>query len=138
MQRHQPLREREADAQAPRRAVQRAIGLREQVEDLRQELFIDPYAVVAHADLGMVLLASVFAPDLDAASRVRVLGGVVEQVDEDLFQPRGVGTGPDGFGAHVHKQFVPPLLDQRLSGFERSAGRPGLSPRPAGGAGCGR
>ena len=67
VQRHQPLREREADPQAPRRAVQRAIGLREQVEDLRQELFIDPYAVVAHADLGMVLLASVFAPDLDAA-----------------------------------------------------------------------
>jgi hypothetical protein len=119
VQSDQPLREREADAQAPRRAVQRAVGLREQVEDLRQKRFIDPHAIVAHAHLGMVLLASVFAPNLDAAFRVRVLGGVVEQVDEDLFQPRGVGTGPNGFGAHVHKQFVPPLLDQRLSGFER-------------------
>ena len=46
MQLHQVLDQREPDAQAALRAVQRLVGLGEQVEDVRQEVRRDAGALV--------------------------------------------------------------------------------------------
>ena len=46
-------------------------------------------------------------------ARVGVLGGVGEQVHDDLFQPGRVGVHPDRFRRQRHRQFMLALVDQR-------------------------
>ena len=52
---HQVLDQRQADAQAALRAVERLVGLREQVEDVRQESRGDARALVLHRDLQLAV-----------------------------------------------------------------------------------
>ena len=52
---HQVLDQRQADAQAALRAVQRLVGLREQVEDVRQESRVDARALVLDRDLHLAV-----------------------------------------------------------------------------------
>ena len=49
-----------------------------------------------------------------------VLGGIAEQVHQDLFQSRRVGVQPDRFGRQRHREFMPALLDQRANGLHRN------------------
>ena len=51
---------------------------------------------------------------------VSVLGGVVEQVHHDLFQPGGVGVQPDRLWRQRHGEFMLALLDQRTSRLHRT------------------
>ena len=83
----------QADPQPPLAAVERAVGLGEQVEDAREQLRGDPDAGVADPDERLVPLAP--GLERDPAPRLGVLGGVVQQVGEDLLQPGRVGLERD-------------------------------------------
>ena len=86
----QPLHQRQPDAQAALRAVERAIDLREEVEHLGQHLRGNADAGVAHAEHRLLPFPRRGNPD--RAALRRVLGGVVEQVGEHLRQPGLVGV----------------------------------------------
>ena len=70
----------------------------------------------------------------DAAARLGVLGGVVQQVAEHLRQPGRVGLQPDRPVGQRDGQLVPALLDQRAAGLDRLARRPRPGPPPPCGA----
>ena len=112
---HDALHEREADPEAALRAVRRAVGLREQVEHVRQQLRVDAAAVVAH--LRPRLAAVDRDREHDAPARRRVLGRVVEQVDEHLDQPRAVALDRHRRVRQLHRQCVLALLDVRARLF---------------------
>jgi hypothetical protein len=78
VQLHQPLDQRQPDAEAADGAIDGLVGLREQLEHARQHLGAHADAVVAHADDRFVLVGAGSEADVTAA--VGVLGGVVEQV----------------------------------------------------------
>ena len=48
----------------------------------------------------------------------RVLGGVGQEVHEDLLQPRRVGVEPQVGGREREQQLVLPLLDERPDGLD--------------------
>ena len=84
--------DREAEPQAAVRAGGRGVGLAEAIEDVGEELRVDPFAAVDDADLEMGVDA--FEQDLHGAVARGELHGVAEQVPEDLLQAiRVAGDG---------------------------------------------
>ena len=72
---HKALHEREADPQAAVLAVQRAAGLHEKIEDMRQQFGLDARAVVAHGDGDFWRLSAIgaFGAERDVDSRRRCI-----------------------------------------------------------------
>ena len=85
----QPLHEGEADPQAALGPVQGAVGLSEEVEDPREHVGVDSHAVVSNPEDHFIPLSLDREPNATAFRSV--LGGIVEQVQEDLGQPGHVG-----------------------------------------------
>ena len=108
--------ERQADAQPALRAGERAVGLGEEVEHPREQLRRDADPVVPHPEDDLVPLDP--GDELDAAPGRRVLGGVGQEVDEDLLQPGRVGLEPQVRGREREQQLVLPLLDERPHGLD--------------------
>jgi hypothetical protein len=109
------LHEGKPDAQPALRAVERAIRLREEVEDVGEHLGGDPDARVPDTEDHLIT----FLPDgdRDPTPFVGVFGGVVEQVHHHLFQAGRVGMQPDRSRGHRHREVMPAAVDQ-------GAGRP--------------
>ena len=55
------------------------------------------------------------------AARIGVLGGVVEQVGQDLLEPGRVRLDEQRLGGHRYCQLVPLPFDERTSGFHGAA-----------------
>ena len=100
VQLHQPVDEGEADAEPAVRAIQRAGGLHEKIEDARQQFRVDAHAVVAHADddLGRLGADGTLGAERDVAAVAAVFAGVAEEVAKDLLEPGGVGVQKDRLG----------------------------------------
>ena len=116
------MHQAQADTQAALRAVQRAVSLREQIENVRQQFRRNADAAVTHPQHGGV--ASTADGPLDgqryAAPVLGVFGGVGQQVNQHLFQSRGVSPQADRLKRHRHRQFMPVLRDQRLRRLHRA------------------
>ena len=89
----QPPHQRQANAESALRPLQRPINLREHVEDAGQHVAGDADAVVSHADDGITPFP--FGGEPDVTAPLGVLGGVVQQVQEDLSEPDGIGVQMD-------------------------------------------
>src|SRR5256714_1570197 len=85
--------QRQADPEAALRAVQRALALDEQAEDLRQHVAGDADALVLDPEHGIVALAR--RPHADGAAGRRVLHRVADEVQDDLLHAHGVGIDAD-------------------------------------------
>src|SRR6185369_17560175 len=85
MQLDEPLRDREPDAEAALRAIERLIALHEQIEDVRQDLRIDADALIAHANLHDALDPR--QTDLNAPLVRRELRCIRQQVADHLREP---------------------------------------------------
>ena len=94
--------ERQADPQAALRPIQRLVGLHEEVEDVLLHLRRDADAGVADPQHGLVVLAG--QADRDPAARLGVLGGVVQQVRDDLLQAGRVALDRDGLGGSIDRR----------------------------------
>ena len=116
VQLHQAAHQTQADAQAALRPLQRTVFLREQVEDVRQHFGVDAGTVVLHAHEDAILVPA-FRREDDLPAVRGVLGGVVEQVGENLRQPRRIGVHINGFRRELHRQRVPGLVDERAADF---------------------
>ena len=116
MQRHQAFHQRQADAQAALRAVRRALGLREQVEDIGQHLRLDALPVVAYRDHGFAAFAGHAQGDL--AARRRVLGGVIQDVRDHLHQARTVARHVQRLLPLLYPQLVALHVEQRAHLFD--------------------
>ena len=125
----------QADAEPPLGAVERAVGLGEQVEDAREQLRGDPDAGVADPDDRLVALSA--GLQRDPAPRLGVLGGVVQQVGEDLLEPGRVGLAGARLRGERDRQLVAAGLDQRPGGLDGAGD--GLArgrPAPCGAGSC--
>ncbi len=89
----QPSHERESDAEAALRAVERALELRERLEHHRQRACRDAHAGVPHAEHGVATFVREL--DLDLSARVRVFRRIVDQVAEHLCQAREIAADAD-------------------------------------------
>ena len=109
--------EREPDAEPALRTFERPIDLREHFEHLAEHVGGDADAIVADANRdSLVGLGGGFVDgERDAAAGGRVLGGVVEHVEQHLRKPRGIGVDPDRLVRHVDRKFVPMVGDDRLA-----------------------
>ena len=116
---HQALDQAQADAQPALGAVEAPLGLHEQVEDVRQLLGGDADARVPDPEHRAP--PSRPAVSADVAARVGVLGGVVQQVVEDLLQPGRVGVQADRVVGQVDES-----ARARVRSNERPAGLDGL------------
>lgn len=90
----------------------------EQVEDVRQHIGGDAAPVVGHRDFG----AAVDLPrrDPDGAARIRVFGGVGEQVRDDLRETTRIGFDEEAGSRHVEAQQMIPFWLSCLSIEARS------------------
>ena len=113
------LDERQADPEPALGAGQRAVPLGEEVEDAGQQLGRDADARVPDLDDDVRPLAA--GRERDAAPGVGVLGGVGQEVDEDLLEPDRVGLEPQGPRGERDGQLVLPLLDERADGLDGTA-----------------
>ncbi len=113
---HEPAHERQADAKTSRRPIEAAIGVREQIEHLRQRLRRDARTIVRNAEHGLVTLA--FGAELDAATLGRELRGIVQDIRDDLRQTREITHDLEVVVDRRNRQRVPTLRDERLAGLE--------------------
>src|SRR5690606_2764821 len=102
VEQHERAGDGEAEPETSVPPAQRAVGLPEAVEDVRQERARDTFAVVAHADPDAALDA--IEIDLDPAAARRELDRVGQQVAEHLLQPIGAA-------AHEAARLADPQLD---------------------------
>ena len=100
------------------RSVQRPVCLRKQIEDTREKFRSDPDAGISHTNDR--LLAFLLRREPDATAVVRVLGGVVEKVHDELLDPGCVRMKPDRRCRQRYRKCVPALVDQRTGGFNRT------------------
>jgi hypothetical protein len=91
--------------------------LDEQVEDVRQHIGGDAAPVVGHRDFG----AAVDLPrrDPDGAARIRVFGGVGEQVRDDLRETTRIGFDEEAGSRHVEAQQMIPFFEERAGHLDR-------------------
>src|SRR5262245_39066601 len=82
------------------------VFLAEAVEDMRQEIRIDPFSRVADGEVSFPVLA--FQKNFDSASVARELDRIRKQIPYDLLQARGVPLDPAGGWV---------LKDLELNGF---------------------
>lgn len=103
------MHEREPDPEAALAAIERGVGLDEELEDPRAGLVVDPSPVVAHADDHLAV--RVAGLDLDVAALRRVLDRVGQEVVEDLDDPRGVAVDPERALADLGSEGEPALVE---------------------------
>ena len=113
----QRLRQRQADAQAALRAVERRLRPGRTSRRCGQLRGGDADAGVAHAHHRVAALA--LDRERDPAAARRVLGGVDEQVREHLRQPRQVAVDRDRLGRQAGLERVAGGLDRRLGDLDR-------------------
>ena len=101
----------ETDAEPAFGAIERAVGLGEQVEHAAAHFGRQADAVVGDADHGLAVFGE--SADLDAPAFGRVLGGVGEQVGDDLLGARGIGEERHRLVGHVDRQLVLLLVHDR-------------------------
>ena len=94
MQVDQPAGQRESDAETAVRAVGRLVALNEEVEDVRQAIFGDANASVAHADVDHPVVTT--GRDLDLPAGRGELRGVVQDVGDDLDEPDAIAVNQQG------------------------------------------
>ena len=98
------------NAQPPLLAVRALVGLCEQIEGAQQRVLVHADAVVADIDDGPVALR----PGVDghpAAGRC-VLGGIVEQIDQNLHDALGIAMNRQRLLGQVDLQFMAHTLQQ--------------------------
>jgi hypothetical protein len=82
------------------RVLASGLGPNEEIEYARQQLRRDSDSAVRNSQLGPIL-----RPDSnhdDAPAVLRVIGGVAQQVHDDLFHPDCVGIQPERIGRQGH------------------------------------
>jgi hypothetical protein len=114
VQLHQRPHQRQADAD-PRLPAHTGGSLHEEVEDAVQSVARDSDPVVGEADHRFAGIGGQRHPDLPA--RIGVLGGIVEEVREDLRQAHPVRLDPVLLVRQGHLQRLLARLDQRPRGF---------------------
>ena len=92
VQRHQPLDQRQADAEAAFGAIDGRIHLREHREQARHHFCGETDAVVADGNHQLGILQARI--ELDASFGIRVLRGIGEQVADDLREPQRIRLQP--------------------------------------------
>ena len=85
--------QRQADAEAAARAVERVLALHEQAEDPRQHLARDADPFVLDAQNAAVAIRE--RPHADGPTRRRVLHRVGHQIQDDLVEAYGIGIDAD-------------------------------------------
>ena len=110
------LHDGEPDAQPAFRAGDRTLALREQLEHVGQLLGRDADAVVPHLDDDVLAFEPGGQPD--PAPALGVLGGVRQQVHDDLLDSRRVGPDRQGILLERRDQLVLPLFDERADRFD--------------------
>ncbi len=109
--------QREADAQPALRMPSARMALRKHVENVRQRIGRDSGAIVVHRDHHVLTFAA--RAQRDAAARCGVLGGIVEQVGEDLREAHHVRLQHDRLRGKRHRELVLRGVDQRPARLER-------------------
>ncbi len=132
----QRLHERQADAETVARSLQRRIHLREHLEEIRQMLGGNADPVIAHADNRLLALVLDRQPDVTVL--VGELASVVQQVADNLRQPRGIGMQVDLVRRQRDRQLLSLALVQRTDGFDCLLRRPPPTRSAPCGARCAR
>ena len=70
------------------------------------------------------LVSSTAAVSQMPSPRLGVLGGVVEQVEEDLGEPGGIGIHDDGLGREVDGQAMARAVDERAAALDGGSDDP--------------
>jgi hypothetical protein len=113
----------EPDPEAAARPVQRSISLEEHLEKLRQEFGGDADAVVANGYHRLI------APALDGyghlAARGGVLGGIIQDIGQYLFQTNGVGQQVYWNFRERQRERVVPLVEIVTDLFDGLVDHPG-------------
>jgi hypothetical protein len=117
MQLGEAAHECQPDAQPALRTIEGRRDLREHLEDIGQVLGFDADAGVANGDHRLVAFTLHAEPDVPAARRV--LGGIVEQVEDDLCKARGIRT----HAQHLVGQGDGDLVGARFDGGARAFDR---------------
>jgi len=107
----------QADAQATFRAVQGTVYLRIHLEDVRELVGGNADARVLDGNHRIAALPLGGQPD--AAPTLGILGGVVQQVHEDLGQPGQVRFEWDRVGRENDDEFVAEPFDERPARLDR-------------------
>src|SRR5206468_10828073 len=89
------------------------IDLHERLEDALDHARRNSFSRVANTNDGMVVFQS--GGDPDSAARVGVLGGIVEEVGQNLFEPSGVPFQAHDLAGKRNRQLVSALIDQRAT-----------------------
>ncbi len=139
MELDQVLGDRQAEAEATARPLQRLLALDEALEDVRRELRRDADALVVDAQDGAVAVAAEL--DRDPLLGARELGRVGDQVADHLGQPHRIAVDPDRGARALHLGRPAALAQHRLGELERArdhvaqvdapAAQPDLSRRDA-------
>ena len=79
MHQNEPLDQRQSNAQSAFRAIQSPIGLSEEIENMWQKFWGDADSRIANPNHR--LLAFLLNGEPDVAAFVRILGGIVQQID---------------------------------------------------------
>ena len=92
--------------------------LGEQVEDARQDIGRHAAAVIRDGDQHLGALAP--RPQADFPATVGVLGGVAQQVGDDLRQPHRIRVHRQGVVGHLEQQLMVCRIQQGLAGLEHA------------------
>ncbi|MEJ7637199.1 MAG: hypothetical protein WKF75_04205, partial [Singulisphaera sp.] len=101
---------------SPLRPIRGRVRLGEEIEDPGQDFRSDPDAVVPHPDDQEIGLAHGLQGD--PAPRLGVLGGVGQEVAQDLDEPDRVGLQPERLGRERHRELVAARIDERPGGLD--------------------
>src|ERR1043166_9338836 len=109
VQAHQPLHQREPDAEAALRPLHRLLALLEKIESGTQQLRVHAHAVVLHADHGFITLAQ--GADGDLAALGGIARRVVQQLVHDLCEARLVREDGQRLVRQLDRETVAARLD---------------------------
>ena len=127
---HEVLHQRQADAQPALRLRGGVVHLHEQLEDAGEHVRGDPDAVVPDPQHRHVAVPLGRQPD--APARLRVLGGIRQEVADDLGEPHRVGVEQQRFGRDADAQLMPLGVHERLHRLDRTGDDRGeFDPLPA-------
>src|SRR5438309_5315885 len=113
----EPANQRQADPKAAARASAGLRTLHEELERVLPQILCQAGAVVLHADDEVVAVH--MGAYQDPAANVGVLGGVVQQIGEDLREPGGIGEEHHGLGRQIERNPVAALVDERARALDR-------------------
>src|SRR2546423_11562284 len=97
----EPPYERQPDAEAAARPVERLLALDEEIEDPRQQVGVDALSVVAHAELRVLFVA--LDGELDLSALGRVLDRVLDEIRDDLLEADRVAVDEDGLAGEAEE-----------------------------------